>query len=140
MKTPELNRLLSLKKGIKITHIAILALLILIASFLFTGNKTALFEESVDYELAREVLQALEDQNRDKKLEYAESQLIIKSLKQPLKDFEYNLYKNRTRALGYLTIIKQRFKYLRYKNIDTSAAEKILHDAANQANLSLKKE
>ncbi len=140
MKIPELNRLLSLKKGIKITHMAILALSILVASFLFTGNKIALFEESVDYELAREVLQALEAQNRDKKLEYAESQPIIKSLEQPLKDFEYNLYRNRTRALGYLTIIKQRFKYLRYKDLETSAAEKILRDAADQANLSLKKE
>ncbi|WP_198243731.1 hypothetical protein [methane-oxidizing endosymbiont of Gigantopelta aegis] len=140
MKTPELNRLLSLKKGIKITHMAILAVSILVASFLFTGNKIALFEESIDYELTRAILQAIEEQNKDKQLEYAESKPIIKSLKKPLRDFEYNLYRNRTRALGYLTIIKQRFKYLRYKDLDTSAAENILRNAADQANLSSKNE
>ncbi len=140
MTISKLKQLLSLKQGISTVHMAILALLILGGYFLFSGNNIALFEEPVDYKVTQAVLQALKTQNQDKKLEYDESQPIIKSLEKPLRDFEYNLNKNHTRAMGYLIVIKQRFKYLRYKDLDTSAAEKIVLDAADQANLSLKKE
>jgi hypothetical protein len=137
MNVSKLPELLSLKNGINKIHMAILAILILIAT-LFSSGGIALFEDEPQYELTNAVLQAIKNQNIDKRLEYAESQPIIKSLKRPLRDFEYNLYKNRIRALGALTVIKQRFKYLRYKDLDTSDAERLLKEAGDKAKLAVK--
>ncbi len=137
MNISKLSEQLSLKNGITKIHMAILALLILVA-FIFTGGGVVLFEKGQRYELTKAVLQALKEQNRDKPVEYAESVPIIKSLKRPLRDFEYNLHRDRIRALGALVIIKQRFKYLRYKDLETSDAEKILLKAGDKANLAVK--
>ncbi len=134
MNISKLSELLSLKNGITKIHMAILAMLILAAS-LFSGGGIAMFEDEPQYQLTEAVLQAIKVQNLDKRLEYAESQPIIKSLRKPLRDFEYNLYKNRIRALGALVVIKQRFKYLRYKDLDTSDAERILREAGDKAKL-----
>ncbi len=137
MNISKLSELLSLKNGITKIHMAILALLILTAA-LFSGGGIALFEDEPQYPLTAAVLQAIELQNTGKRLEYAESQPIIKSLKRPLRDFEYNLHRNRIRALGALVVIKQRFKYLRYKDLDISDAERILQEAGDKANLAVK--
>ncbi len=138
MNLSNLADLLSLKQGINKIHMAVLAALILVAFLLFSGGGLALFTEESQYELTETVLQALKNQNTDKPVEYAESVPIIKSLRQPLRDYEYNLYKNRLRALGSLTVIKQRLKYLRYKDLDTSDAERILLEAGNKADLKMK--
>lgn len=95
----------------------------------------AFFQVSDDEEIAgdkppfitEDVLEALREQNVDNRLEYAESQPIIKSMTQHLYHFDELMQFDIPKARGQLLVIKRRLEYLRAKGLDISGAEQILN-------------
>jgi hypothetical protein len=77
--------------------------------------------------ITEEVLDILEEQNTANRLEYAESQPIIKSMKEHLYHFDEYMQFNIPRAKGHLTVIRRRLEYLRVKGLDISGAEEIIN-------------
>lgn len=126
---------LSLENGVSKWHIAIATTLVILILVYFTSSKpqleavpTNIVVESPGF-IADTVLQALYDQNIDRRLEYAESKpTIIKSLKKHLYRFDSLMQTSPESAKAPLSIIRRRLFYLRNKGLEVSDAETLLNE------------
>ena len=125
---------LSLKKGIKIIHYAILIVIIALIFLLFSNEKQQ--EEALTFNkptmITPVVLKAIYEQNINEKLAYVESKPILLSMEKYLYQFETLLPTNPAKAMGALLVVKSRLLYLKNKGLDVSRAEKILEDFLNK--------
>ncbi len=114
---------LKYKAEIAVVSIAIIVLILFVAP----GDKEHIKPDTPPA-IAESVLTALREQNSGKRLEYAESQPIIKSMAQYLGQFDALMQIDREKARGSLTVIERRLLYLENKGLDVAIPRKILKD------------
>jgi len=120
---------LSLKNGLNKIHFILLVSIVLLLFFLFSGGKqTPIPLSSYSHTITEDVLQAIYEQNIDKKLEYAESKPIILSMEKYLHQFEAVLQSDLLKANANLIVINRRLYYLRKKGLKVTKAKKILFE------------
>ncbi len=120
---------LSLKNGLNKIHFILLVSIVLLLFFLFSGGKqTPIPLSSSSHTITEDVLQAIYEQNIDKKLEYAESKPIILSMEKYLHQFEAVLQSDLLKANANLIVINRRLYYLRKKGLKVTKAKKILFE------------
>lgn len=116
-----------LKYKIEIIIVAV-AISALVLFLMFSPNEFP--EETVEKPplVTEAVLKALKEDNADKRLEYAESQPIIKSMTKHLRQFDSLMQIDPERARAPLLIVERRLLYLRAKGLEIDNAKKILRD------------
>ncbi len=117
--------LLKNKPAILLGVISVLALIVYIIA---VPDKYDFDENEAPPPITEAVLQILKEQNSDKRLEYAESQPIIKSMSKHLYQFDSLMKVDREKARGVLLIVERRLLYLKAKGLDISGANEIIRN------------
>ncbi|WP_031432491.1 hypothetical protein [Methylomarinum vadi] len=116
-----------LKYKIEIIIVAI-AISALVLFLMFSPNE---FPENPSEKppfITEALLKVLKEDNADKRLEYAESQPIIKSMTKHLRQFDSLMQIDPERARAPLLIVERRLLYLKAKGLEIDNAKKILRD------------
>ncbi len=108
--------------------IGIVSVLALIIYFITAPGKYDFDENEAPPPISEKVLQILKEQNSEKRLEYAESQPIIKSMSKHLYQFDSLMKVDREKARGALLVVERRLLYLKAKGLDISGANEIIRN------------
>lgn len=108
--------------------VVVIAISALIIYLIMTPDEYHVETDEKPPAITEVVLKVLKEQNADKRLEYAESQPIIKSMTKHLRQFDTLMQIDREKARAPLLVVERRLLYLKAKNLDISEARKLLRD------------